>query len=113
MATAVPTASAADARHHRWLPFGDPSRPRRLVKVLAWLVGLALVVGVLELVGIDVVGWFSDLWDTLTEIGLGYLVAGWTFQTAQTMLTALGWYFILRAAFAKTPPLYRAVLASY
>jgi uncharacterized membrane protein YbhN (UPF0104 family) len=31
----------------------------------------------------------------------------------QTTLTALGWYFILRAGFPEAPVLYRAVLASY
>jgi uncharacterized membrane protein YbhN (UPF0104 family) len=49
----------------------------------------------------------------LTGVGLGYLIAGWAFQTAQTTLTALGWYFILRAGFPDTPVLYRGVLAAY
>ena len=95
------------------LPFGDPSRGRRLVKVAGWLAGLALAVAALELLGVDVRGWFSTLWDTLTEIPLGYLVAGWALQTVQTTLTALGWYFILRAGFPDAPVLYRAVLAAY
>jgi hypothetical protein len=59
--------------------------------VLAWLAGIALTVAVLELFGVDVAGWFEDLWDALTGIGLGYLVAGWLLQTAQTTLTALAW----------------------
>ena len=84
-----------------WLPFGDPSRARRLLKVAAWLAGLALAAAVLELLGADVRGWLSSLWDTLTEIPLEYLVAGWALQTVQTTLTALGWYFILRAGFPR------------
>src|SRR5213592_789790 len=88
------------------LPFGDPSRGRRLVKVLGWLAGL-------DLLGVEVRGWFSDLWDALSGIGLGYLVAGWSLQTLQTTLTALGWYFILRAGFPSAPVLYRQVLAAY
>jgi uncharacterized membrane protein YbhN (UPF0104 family) len=95
------------------LPFGDPSRARRLAKVAGWLAGLALAVAVLELLGVDVRGWLSTLWDTLTEIPLGYLVAGWALQTVQTTLTALGWFFILRAGFPDAPVLYRAVLAAY
>jgi uncharacterized membrane protein YbhN (UPF0104 family) len=87
---------AQQPRVRRWLPFGDRSRPRRLAKVAAWLVAIALALAVLELLGVDVLGWFSDLWDALTGIGLGYLVAGWTLQTAQTTLTAFGWYSILR-----------------
>jgi uncharacterized membrane protein YbhN (UPF0104 family) len=64
-------------------------------------------------VGVDVAGWFSSLWDTLTEIPLGYLVAGWSLQTVQTALTAVGWYFILRAGFPSAPLFYRQVLAAY
>ena len=97
----------------RWLPFRDASRARRLRKVLAWLAGIALVVAALELVGVDVGGWFSSLWDTLTEIQLGYLVAGWSLQTVQTTLTALGWCFILRAGFPGSPVPYLHVLAAY
>jgi uncharacterized membrane protein YbhN (UPF0104 family) len=95
------------------LPFGDPSRGRRLLKVLAWLAGIALVVAALELFGVDVSGWFSSMWDALTGIGFGYLVAGWSLQTVQTTLTALGWYFILRAGFPNSPVAYRQVLAAY
>ena len=62
-------------RHRRWLPFGDRPRARRLVKVLAWLAGIALALAVLEGLGVDVLGWFSDLWDALSSIGLGYLLA--------------------------------------
>jgi uncharacterized membrane protein YbhN (UPF0104 family) len=103
----------AAARQHWWHPIGDPSRSRRLVKVAAWLAGIAVVVGVLGLLGVDVRGWFSDVWDALTGVGLGYLVAGWTLQTVQTTLTALGWYFILRAAYPRAPVLYRQILAAY
>jgi uncharacterized membrane protein YbhN (UPF0104 family) len=113
MATGERTHFALHPRRSRWLPFGDPSRRRRLVKVLAWIVGIALAGALLELLGVDVVGWFEDLWDTLSEIPAGYLIAGWALQTVQTSLTALGWYFILRAGFPSAPPLYRAVLAAY
>ena len=93
-------------------PPSEPSRAARLAEVLSWLVGVAVVVALLEVAGIDVAGWFSDLWDALTGIGLGYLLAGWTLQTLQTTLTALGWFAILRAAFPAPVP-YRQVLAAY
>lgn len=98
---------------HRWLPFGDPSRRRRLRKVLAWIVGLALAIVVLELLGVDVRGWLRSTWDALTEIGVGYLLAGWATQTIQTTLTALGWFFILRAGFPHAFVPYRQILAAY
>jgi uncharacterized membrane protein YbhN (UPF0104 family) len=112
MVTTEPPVAPAP-RRLRWLPFGDPSRGRRLVKVLAWLAGVALVVAVLGLFGVDVAGWFESLWDALTGIGFGYLVAGWSLQTLQTTLTALGWYFILRAGYPDAPAPYRQVLAAY
>jgi uncharacterized membrane protein YbhN (UPF0104 family) len=111
-ASLLPPEPAAP-RRSRWLPFGDGSRPRRLVKVLAWLAGIALVLVILDLVGIDVRGWFSDLWDALSGIGFGYLLAGWALQTVQTTLTALGWYFILRAAYPNARVAYLQVLAAY
>jgi uncharacterized membrane protein YbhN (UPF0104 family) len=113
MTTTEPSAAPPRPRRHRLLPFGDPSRSRRMVKVLAWLAGVAIVVAALELVGVDVAGWFESVWDTLTGIGVGYLVAGWSLQTLQTVLTALGWYFILRAAYPSPPAAYRQVLAAY
>ena len=104
---------ASPPRRRPWSPFGDPSRGRRLVKVLAWLSGIALAVAVLGLFGVDVAGWFESLWDALTGIGFGYLLAGWSLQTLQTALTALGGYFIVRAGYSDAPPLYRQVLAAY
>ena len=112
MATSQPPGAMRRLRD-RLLPFEDTSRGRRLVKVLAWLLGIAVGLALLELIGVDVVGWLSDVWDALTAIGLGYLLAGWTLQTTQTTLTALAWYFILRAAYPRAPALYRQVLAAY
>jgi uncharacterized membrane protein YbhN (UPF0104 family) len=109
--------SAADAppavRRWRILPFGDPSRPRRLGKVIAWLAGVVLLVVVLNLLGVDVRGWLSSVWDALTEISVGYLIAGWAVQSVQTTLTALAWYYILRAGFPNGGVSYLQVLAAY
>src|SRR6185503_10748128 len=82
-------------------------------KVLAWLVAIGLALAVLDLLGLDIRGWFSDLWDALSEIGLGYLLAGWTLQTVQTTLTAFGWYSILRVAFPDGGVTYLQILAAY
>jgi uncharacterized membrane protein YbhN (UPF0104 family) len=114
--TDMATSRAPVAEHRlrdRLLPFEDPSRGRRLLKVLAWLLGTAVVLALLDLLGVDVAGWISNVWDALTAIGLGYLLAGWSLQTVQTTLTALGWYFILRAAYPLAPAPYRQVLAAY
>src|SRR3954468_19911005 len=100
-------------RRRRWLPFGEESRPRRLATVLAWLVAVVLALALLQVLGVDVLGWFADLWDSLTGIGLGYLIAGWVLQTVQTTLTAFGWYSILRVAFPGGRVAYLQVLAAY
>jgi uncharacterized membrane protein YbhN (UPF0104 family) len=109
--TAVTVTAAPRARF--WHPFGDVSRGLRMVKVVAWIAGIGVAVLALEVLGVDVRGWFADLWDVLTGIGVGYLVVGFTLQTVQTTLTALGWYFILRAGFRRDPVLYRQILAAY
>jgi uncharacterized membrane protein YbhN (UPF0104 family) len=109
----ISLTEAPAERRRRTLPFGDPSRRRRLVKVGGWLLGVVLAVLVLNLLGVDVRGWLSSVWDALTEISLGYLVAGWAMQTVQTTLTAVAWYFILRAGFPRAPVPYLQVLAAY
>ena len=90
-----------------------PERPRRrILRVAGWVVGTLVVLGVLELAGIDVVGWFADLWDAVTAISLGYVILGCLLQGTQTALTALGWYGILRYAYPGGVT-YMEVLASY
>ena len=93
------------------LPFHDPSRRRRLLKVAGWLVGIALAVAVLNLLGIDVVGWLSDLWDQIRDVPPGYIVAGLTFQSAQTFFAGLSYYGILRAAYPGQVELWPIVTA--
>jgi uncharacterized membrane protein YbhN (UPF0104 family) len=92
---AAPGAGAAAAV----TPFHDPSRRSRLVKVVSWLAGIALALVVLNLLGIDVVGWLQDLWDQIQEVPVGYIVGGLALQTGQTIFAGLSYYGILRAAY--------------
>jgi uncharacterized membrane protein YbhN (UPF0104 family) len=89
----------------------EPSR-RRIVRIVTWIVGFLVLLVALRLAGIDVWGWFQELWDTLTDISLVYIVLGCLFQGAQTVLTALGWYGILRYAYPGGVT-YMPVLAAY
>jgi glycosyltransferase 2 family protein len=93
------------------LPPAD-SRQHKLLRIAAWIVGTLVVLALLHLAGIDVWGWFTQLWDTVTEISVGYVILGCLFQGAQTMLTALGWYGILRYAYPGGVT-YMPVLAAY
>ena len=85
-------------------------RWKRLVMALAAVLVTALA---LDLLGWDVRDWFSQLWDTMSAISLGYLVAGLVAQTAQTTFTALAWLPILRYAYPEAEIPFRPVLASY
>ena len=105
MSAASPTDTS------RGLPFNDPSRPRRLVKVCAWVLGIALVVVVLNLLGLDVTGWLSDLWDQIQEVPAGYIVAALAFQSGQTFFAGLSYYGILRAAYPGEVELWPIVAA--
>ena len=88
------------------------SARRRILKIAAWIVGILLLLAALRLAGVDVWGWLEQLWDAVTDISLVYIVLGCLFQGAQTMLTALGWYGILRYAYPGGTT-YMPVLAAY
>jgi uncharacterized membrane protein YbhN (UPF0104 family) len=77
-----------------------PKRRFRLKRVLVGALAILVIGAFANLVGWDLRGWFSNLWDTISEISIGYLIAGVTLKTVQTSLTAFGWYAILRFAYA-------------
>jgi uncharacterized membrane protein YbhN (UPF0104 family) len=81
------------------VPFHDPSRKRRMLKVGSWLVAVLLVAIVLDPLGVDVLGWFQDLWDQIKAVPVGYIIAALIFQSGQTLLAGLSYYGILRAAY--------------
>lgn len=90
-----------------------PEQPRRRVlRIAAWVLGILVLLVLLQLAGVDVWGWVEDLWDALTDVSVGYLVLGCLFQGTQTLLTALGWYGILRYAYPGGVT-YMPVLAAY
>ncbi len=94
-------------------PLRDESRPRRFVKLAAWAAGLVVLLLVCQLLSIEIWGWLAEVWDQVTAISLGYLLAGVAFQTVQTTLTALSWFFILRAAYPRVEIDYRPILTAY
>jgi uncharacterized membrane protein YbhN (UPF0104 family) len=88
------------------------SKRRRVIRIASWIVGLVGLLVVLRLLGVDVWGWLEELWDAVSEISIGYIVLGCIFQGLQTVLTALGWYGILRYAYPGGVT-FMPVLASY
>jgi uncharacterized membrane protein YbhN (UPF0104 family) len=91
----------------------EPTPARRLSRIAAWVGGTALVLLVLNLVGIPVSNWIGKLLDELGKLPAWAIVAGVVLQTAQTTLAALAWVAILRAALPRAEVSFRLVLACY
>ncbi len=83
-----------------------------MLKVFKWLLGIALTLVVLELLGVDIRGWIEDFWEQLKDIPKGYLVAALTFQTLQTMLAGVSYYGILKFAYPDEVTLW-PIIAAY
>jgi uncharacterized membrane protein YbhN (UPF0104 family) len=90
----------------------DEPRSRLRWKRLVVIGLVAVVIGAAaDLLGWNIKGWFNQLWDTMTGISAGYLVAGVALKTVQTTATAFSWYAILRYAYPTTR--FKLVLACY
>ncbi|HVR12381.1 MAG TPA: hypothetical protein VMS41_01270, partial [Gaiellaceae bacterium] len=72
-------------------PIGVDSRGLRILKVLGWIAAGALVLGGLDLLGVDVWGWIAGLRDTIQSVSGWYLIAGAALRTAQTAFISLAW----------------------
>ena len=81
-------------------------------KVAAWLVGIAIGIVVLNLLGVDVIGWLQNLWDEIKDMPTGYMAAALTFQTGQTFFAALSYYGILKFAY-KDEVTFWPIVAAY
>jgi glycosyltransferase 2 family protein len=81
-------------------------------RILTW--GLFLIVGgaAASLLGWDIRGWFSDLWDTITTISTASLVFAIVTMIVQTTATAYAWYAILKFAYPDRTR-WRDILAAY
>jgi uncharacterized membrane protein YbhN (UPF0104 family) len=79
-------------------PAKTRSRPRWL-RMLVWALGILVAGAAADLLGWNITGWFSSLWDTMTQISVGYLIAGVGLITIQTVATAYAWYSILHFAY--------------
>jgi uncharacterized membrane protein YbhN (UPF0104 family) len=91
----------------------DEALVSRLVRVAIWVVGIAALILVLDLLGVPVGGWIRDLFKKIGELPAWAVVGGVILQSAQTTLAAVAWLTILRAAFPRARITFRLVLASY
>ena len=103
--------SGAATRRSRETAESAAGHPVRRILII---VGIVMVVGAFAtLVGWDIRGWFSDLWDTLTSISLVYIVAAVVAVTLQTTATAFAWFSILRYAYPAGEVRWMQVYAAY
>jgi uncharacterized membrane protein YbhN (UPF0104 family) len=67
--------------------------------VLIGTVAIVVFGAAADLLGWDIRGWFEELWDVMSGISLGYLVAAVALKTLQTASVAFAYFSILRFAY--------------
>jgi uncharacterized membrane protein YbhN (UPF0104 family) len=89
----------------------NSSRWHRMRKVFEWIVGIAIFVVVLDLLGVDVVDWLQQLWDQIKAIPKGYLAGAMIVQFGQTFFAGVSYYGILKYAYPAEVTLWPIVAA--
>jgi uncharacterized membrane protein YbhN (UPF0104 family) len=100
--------SADEARHSGAAPV-----LARVARIALWVAGIALVLFILNLLGVPVSDWIRKLFKEIGAVPPGAIVGGIVLETVQTTLAAVTWVTILRAAFPETRLPFRQVLACY
>jgi len=81
------------------------------------LLVFALVVVVIgaaaQLLGWNIRGWLHSVWNTMTALPVGYLIAALVAGTVQTTATAFAWFSILRYGYPEARIPWRQVWACY
>jgi uncharacterized membrane protein YbhN (UPF0104 family) len=90
-----------------------PEKQFHLKRLVIWLMLIVVTGLVAYLLGWNIRGWFSELWDTLTQISVKYLIPALVLQTLQTLFTAVAWLAILRYAYPDSGVPARQVIACY
>jgi hypothetical protein len=73
----------------------------RLTRIAIWVVGIAALIFILDLLGVPVSDWIRELFKKIREVPAWAVIAGVSLQTVQTALAAVAWLTILRAAFPR------------
>ncbi len=89
----------------------EEGKSLQLRRIVIGALVIVVIGAAADLLGWDLRGWFDQLWDTITGISLGYLLAAIALKTLQTTATAFAWYAILRYAYPAAG--FRLVLACY
>ena len=96
-------------------PRGGSAKPRltRVARIFGWLAAIALVLFVLDLLGVPVADWIRQLFKEVRTVPPAAIAGGIVLETLQTVFAAVAWLTILRAAFPEAGLPFRPVLASY
>jgi uncharacterized membrane protein YbhN (UPF0104 family) len=84
-----------------------------LRRILIGALVIVVIGAAATLAGWDITGWLRHIWDTITSVSLGYLLAGVALMTVQTTATAFAWYSILRYGYPDSDVRWIQVLACY
>jgi len=85
----------------------------RFGRIAGWLAAIALVLFVLDLLGVPVADWIRELFKQVRSVPPGAIVGGVALDSLQTVFAAVTWLTILRAAFPRASVPFRQVLAAY
>src|SRR4051794_3390595 len=91
----------------------DEALLARLGRIAVWVGAVALLIFVLDLLGIPVSDWIRELFRKIREVPAWAVVGGVLLQTVQTTLAAAAWVGILRAAYPRVKITFRLILAAY
>ena len=92
----------------------QPSGAKRPLwwRIVMWVLIVAVIAGVSNLLGWDLKSWFHSLWKTITTISIESLIAGIVLMIVQTSATAYAWYAILKYAYPERTR-WKDILAGY
>src|SRR6476619_5398927 len=82
------------------------------LRIVMWALIVVVIGAASNLLGWDIKGWFHSLWNTITTISVGSLIAAIGLMIVQTTATAFAWYSILRFAYPERTR-WRDILAGY
>lgn len=98
--------------HDHNVPLTEPAPPRkRIIRIVVWLLAIAIVLALLQLVGVDPIAWVRALFRAMGKIPTPYIVAGIATQTINMTLVGLAYVAVWRAAYpgAKKLPIMQIV----
>src|SRR3954447_11789436 len=90
----------------------DDALVARLTRIAIWAAGIAVLILILDLLGVPVGDWIRELVKKVREVTAWAVITGILLQSIQTSLAAVAWLTTLGAACPRTRISFRLVPAS-